>query len=144
MDSPTALLRHLVATVRYRADKMILDAGAEFAQARVAESVRTPIEILAHMSDLYDWALRQANGSAQWVPIAPTNWDAEIARFHSALDAFDARLSSAEPIAAPIERLVQGPVADSLTHVGQLAMLRRCAGAPIKHENYFKATISAS
>src|SRR2546426_11302508 len=35
---------------------------------------------------------------------------------------------------------LQGPIADALTHIGQIAM-RRLAGAPIKGESYFAAEI---
>jgi len=149
MESPThadgarALLRHAVATVRYRGNKSLRDATPEFADFRIAESVRTPVELLAHIGDLFDWALRLSHGTQQWTEAAPLAWEEEIARFHRVLDEFDARLDSTEPMSAPIERLLQGPVADALTHVGQLATLRRLAGSPIKSENYFKANITA-
>jgi len=142
-DPMRELLRHTVATVRYRANKSLRDAAPEFATFRAAESVRTPVEIVAHIGDLFDWALRLSHGSSQWTQATPLAWDEELARFHRVLDDFDERLESAEPMSAPIERLMQGPVADALTHVGQLATLRRLAGAPIKSENYFKAPIAA-
>jgi len=142
-DTPRSLLRHAVATVRYRGNKVLRETGPEFAGFRIAESVRTPAELLAHIGDLFDWALRLSHGTPQWTEATPLAWDQEIARFHRALDQFDARLDSPEPLSAPVERLLQGPVADALTHVGQLAILRRLAGTPIKPENYFKASISA-
>ena len=141
-DTARSLLRHVLATLRYRADKMVRDATPEFADFRIADSVRTPVEILAHIGDLFDWALRLSRGTSQWTEAKPLAWNEEVARFHRVLDEFDARLASDEPMAAAVERLLQGPVADALTHVGQLAMLRRLAGAPIRSENYFKATIA--
>jgi hypothetical protein len=140
-DPARALLRHAVATVRYRGNKFVRDAGPEFASFRIADSVRTPVEILSHIGDLFDWALRLSHGTSQWTDAKPLPWDDEIDRFHRVLDEFDARLDSTEPISAPVERLMQGPVADALTHVGQLATLRRLAGSPTKSENYFKAEI---
>ena len=142
VDPLRTLLRHTVATVRYRASKALRDAGPEFADFRVAETVRTPVEILSHIGDLFDWALRLAHGSSQWIEAKPLPWNEELERFHRVLDEFDARLESPEQISASVERLMQGPVADSLTHVGQLATLRRLAGSPIKSENYFKAAIT--
>ena len=109
---------------------------------RIAETVRTPVEILAHIGDLFDWALRLSQGTSQWTEAKPLAWVDEVARFHRVLDEFDQRLDSAEAMSAPVERLLQGPVADALTHVGQLATLRRLAGSPIKSENYFKASIA--
>jgi hypothetical protein len=143
VDPARSLLRHAVATVRYRGNKSLRDIGPEFAQFRISESVRTPVEILTHIGDLFDWALRLSHGTSQWTEAAPLPWDEEVARFHRVLDDFDARLDSAESISASVERLMQGPVADALTHVGQLATLRRLAGSPIKSENYFKADITA-
>lgn len=140
-DTARSLLRHAVATVRYRGNKVIREVAPEFAAFRIAETVRTPVGILAHIGDLFDWALRLSHGTPQWTEAKPLPWDEEVARFHRVLDEFDARLDSEEPMSAPVERLLQGPVADALTHVGQLATLRRLAGAPIKSENYFKASI---
>ena len=141
VDTAHSMLRHAVATVRYRGNKVLREATPEFAQFRIAETVRTPVEILAHVGDLFEWALRLSHGTPQWTEAKPLAWDEEVARFHRVLDDFAARLDSNEPLSAPVERLLQGPVADALTHVGQLAILRRMAGTPIKPENYFKASI---
>ena len=135
-------MRHAVATVRYRGNKSLRDAAPDFAHFRIGESVRTPVEILAHIGDLFDWSLRLSHGTSQWTEAAPLPWDEEVARFHRVLDEFDARLDSTEPMSASIERLLQGPVADAMSHVGQLAMLRHVAGSPIKPENFFKANIA--
>src|SRR4051794_16182420 len=124
-DAARALLRHAVATVRYRGNKSLRDISPEFAHFRIGESVRTPLELLAHIGDLFDWALRLSHGTSHWTEAVPLPWDEEVARFHRVLDEFDTRLDSAEPMSAPIERLLQGPVADAMTHVGQLATLRR-------------------
>ena len=141
-DPARAMLRHAVATVRYRGDKTLREASPDFAGFRISETLRTPLEILAHIGDLFDWAVRLSSGTSQWTEATPLAWDEEVARFHRVLDEFDAQLDSTEALVAPVERLLQGPVAVALTHVGQLAMLRRLAGAPIKPENYFKATIN--
>jgi hypothetical protein len=138
-DPKRELLRHTVATLAYRGGKTVRDAPAEF--AAFAGAGRTPAQILAHVGDLLDWALSMANGSRQWHESQTLPWEQEAPRFFAALKAFDDYLASAEPLQAPVERLFQGPVADALTHVGQLAMLRRLAGAPIVGENYFAADI---
>ncbi|HUK15340.1 MAG TPA: hypothetical protein VLW65_02955 [Bryobacteraceae bacterium] len=136
------LLRHTLATVAYRAGKALAGAPPEFAAFRLDETSRAPVEILAHMGDLFDWALSIANGHERWHNSTPLPWGAEVARFFAALEAFDARLAQPEAPAAPAERLFQGPIADALTHVGQLAMLRRVAGCRIGGENYFVAAIA--
>ena len=135
-----ALLRHTVATLAYRAAKAVRDAPPEFANYPGAG--RTPVQILAHMGDLFDWALGLADGRHDWHNFTPQPWDQEVARFFAALNAFDQRLASGAPLANSAERLFQGPIADALTHTGQIAMLRRLAGCPMKGENYFKAQIS--
>ena len=137
------LLRHTVATLAYRGGKAIANAPEGFNQFRVANGSRTPEQILAHIGDLLDWALSIAIGKQTWHNSTPLPWDQETARFFTALEAFDSYLASDEPLGAPEEKLFQGPVADALTHVGQIAMLRRIAGGPVKGENYYVAQIDA-
>ncbi len=134
-------LRHTVATLAYRGGKAIRGAPPEFAGFRAAPGTRTPIEILAHIGDLLDWALKLADGKYEWHSSAPLPWDREVARFFAALKALDERLAASEPLGSSAESLFQGPVADALTHVGQIAMLRRMAGSPVRGENYFRANI---
>jgi len=135
------LLRHTVATVAYRGCKTVRDVPAKFAAFKTAESARTPGQILAHIGDLYDWALSVARGAEKWHNSPPLEWEKEKERFFAAVKKFDEYLASNEQLHAPVEKLFQGPVADSLTHIGQLAMLRRLAGHPIKGENYAVAEI---
>lgn len=135
------MLRHSLATLAYRARKALRGAPAEFAQFRAAPGSRTPAEILAHMADLFDWALTLADGNHVWRDSPPLDWDAAMDRFFTTLEAFDRRLASQRALAAAPEKLFQGPIADALTHVGQIAMLRRMAGCPCRGENYFAAKI---
>lgn len=141
-DGKSLPLRHAVATLAYRANKALRGAPPEFAGYCAGESTRTPAQILAHMGDLLDWALCLADGRHEWHDSAPLAWEQGTARFYAALEAFDQRLSSPAPLACSAEGLFQGPVADSLTHVGQIAMLRCLAGCPMRGENYFKAEIA--
>ncbi len=142
MDPHVAMLRHAVATVAYRGGKALRGAPAGFAGFRVTESARTPGEILAHIGDLFDWSLSLAQGRHEWNSSTPLPWDEEVKRFHRTLGAFDGYLASGLPLGCPVEKLLQAPVADALTHIGQIALLRRAAGAPIRGENYFKAEIT--
>lgn len=135
------LLRHALAVLAYRGAKPLRGAPASFAGFDTGGG-HTPLVILAHISDLMDWALSHARGEGRWNSAAPGTWDAEVARFHAALAALDATLASDAPIRAEIPRLFQGPIDDALTHVGQLMMLRRMAGAPVYGENYFAADIA--
>jgi hypothetical protein len=134
-----ALLRHAVATLAYRAGKAVRGAPPEFAD--FAGAGRAPVQILAHMGDLFDWALLLADGRHEWHNAVPLPWDQEVARFFSTLAAFDRRLATGAKLGHSAESLFQGPVADALTHTGQIAMLRRLAGCPMKGENYFQAEI---
>jgi hypothetical protein len=141
--SARAMLRHSVATLAYRAGKAVRDAPPGFAKFRGAEGTRAAGEILAHIGDLLDWALQLARGEHVWSEAPPGPWDQEVARLFAGLAAIDNHLASQAPLGASAETLFQGPVADALTHVGQLALLRRMAGAPVRGENYFKADIAA-
>ncbi|HTK29364.1 MAG TPA: hypothetical protein VL309_07425 [Vicinamibacterales bacterium] len=143
MDEKRHLLRHTLATVAYRGAKAIRGAPASFATFAISESSRPPARILSHLGDLFDWALSQARGAEAWTDSAPLAWDEEAARFFAAVERLDAYLASDQPLAVTPERLFQGAIADALTHVGQLAMLRRAAGAPIRGENYSRAHIEA-
>jgi hypothetical protein len=143
MDPKRELLRHAVATVAYRGGKAVRGAPDSFATYSPDGSPRTPSKILAHIGDLFDWALAQAKGAEAWTDSTPHEWPLEIERFHGSLQRFDDYLASDAPLAAPPERIFQGAIADALTHVGQLAMLRRLAGTKISGENYARADIVA-
>jgi hypothetical protein len=140
-DSAVSMLRHTVATLAYRAAKVLRDAPAEFAHFRASETTRTPEQILAHMGDLFDWALALADGRHVWHDSTALPWDEEVVRFFDAVKAFDQRLASGAPLGNNAGKLFSGPVADALAHTGQLAMLRRMFGSPVRGENYFKADI---
>jgi len=141
-DGKTALLRHTVATLAYRGGKALRNAPAEFTEFRAGATTRTPAQILAHIGDLLDWALSLADGREAWRDSPPLAWEQGTARFLAALEAFDSRLASDVPLACPAEGLFQGPIADCLTHIGQIAMLRRLVGCPVRGENYLKAEIA--
>ena len=140
-DPARQLLRHTVATVAYRGGKALRGAPDSFAQYGAPE--KSALQILAHIGDLYDWALSKAKGQEKWNNATPLPWPDEIARFHKALAAFDDYLASDQPLHASVENLFQGPIADSLTHIGQLAMMRRFAGCKMSGENYAVADIKA-
>jgi hypothetical protein len=132
-----------VATLAYRGGKAVRGAPEGFGGFVAGAGLRTPLEILAHVGDLLDWALSMASGAQRWNDSKPLAWDEEDARFFKGLEEFDAYLASDAPLAVTVEGLFQGPVADALTHVGQIALLRRMAGAPVRGENYFMAEIVA-
>lgn len=136
-----SLLRHTVATLAYRAGKAMRGAPAEFATFQTSPPGRTPGAILAHMADLFDWAVTLADGKQAWRDSPALDWEAGVARFFASLEAFDRRLASGAPLAVSPEKLFQAPIADALTHTGQIAMLRRLAGCPAKSENYFVASV---
>src|SRR6266576_7234974 len=143
LDTKREMLRHTVATLAYRGAKALRGAPETFASFHASETTRTPAQILAHVGDLLDWALSIAKGAEAWNNSESLPWDQEVARFHRTLESFDNYLGSDAELSATCERLFQGPIADALTHVGQLTMLRRIAGAPIKGENYSRAKIEA-
>lgn len=138
-----ALLRHTLATLAYRGGKAVRGAPDSFGAFHLAATSRTPVQILAHIGDLLDWALSLARGAEAWHGSPPRAWPDEVSRFFDALERLDAQLASQPLAKVSVEQLFQGPIADALTHVGQLALLRRLAGAPIRGENYLRAGIAA-
>ncbi len=141
MDEKRELLRHTLATVAYRAARALQGAPAHF--AGFAGAGRMPVQILSHMGDLFDWALTAAMGEARWHATQPRAWAEEQHRFFESLQTLDAFLATGGPLHASAEQLMQGPVADALTHVGQLAMLRRLSGSPTPGESFYEAAIKA-
>jgi hypothetical protein len=141
MANPNVSLRHTLATLAYRGARAVRNAPNDFGDFQAGPSSRKAGRILAHVGDLMDWGLSLANGKQAWKDSDPLPWDQEVARFFKAMDALDQRLASPEPIACKPEKLFQGPIADALTHIGQIAMLRGLAGYPIGGENYSVAGI---
>jgi hypothetical protein len=135
-------LRHTLAIVAYRAGRTIEGAPRTLSGCRAGEGSRSAGEILAHIGDVLDWALSLARGEEQWNDSAPLEWPEETARFYRTLKALDDYIASGAELRTPAARIFQGAVADALTHVGQLALLRRLAGAPIVSENYSEAPIA--
>ena len=137
------LLRHALATLAYRGGKAVRGAPDAFGAFHLAATSRTPVQILAHIGDLLDWALSVARGQETWHESPPLAWPDEVSRFYEGLARLDAQLAAQDPAGATLEQLFQGPIADALTHVGQLTLLRRLAGSPVRGENYMRAEISA-
>jgi hypothetical protein len=136
-------LRHAVATVAYRASKSLRDAPEAFADFRAGPASRSAVEILAHLGDLFAWARSMSLGDPKWSGVPARSWTEERDRFFAALRAFDDVLASSDPVHYDLTRLFQGPVADALTHVGQIALLRGLHGAPVKGESYNRADVVA-
>ena len=143
MSETRRFLRHATAVIAYRGAKTLRGAPPEFAHFKASPTTRTPLEILAHIGDLLEISAARLRGPAQWRPVTPDTWERQTARFHAALASIDEALASDRPIEVSLETWYQGPFADALTHVGQLAMLRRMSGAPMKGEAYFYAPIEA-
>lgn len=78
-DSTGEMLRHTLATVAYRGGKALRNAPGGFGDVRIGDTTRTPAQILAHMGDLFDWALRMAKGTEAWRDSEPCPWEQEFA-----------------------------------------------------------------
>lgn len=139
------ILRHYVATLSYRASKAIDEVPSGFPTFAAGSGVRSPLEILSHMGDVLTFTLRRLLGddSIPGEPATANSWDDEVARFRSLLREISAALDTMSSEQSGLEEgLLQGPFSDVMCHIGQLSMLRRMAGAPIKGENFFEADIS--
>jgi hypothetical protein len=141
IDLKKEFVRHLLAALAFRAGVAVSGAPADFADFRIGETARTPVELLAHLGDLMEGSLHLMKGEFVYLNSAPLAWKDEAARFFSAVKEFDSYLASEAPLNQPLEKIAQGPLADALTHVGQIIMLRRAAGAPVRAESYFEAEI---
>lgn len=142
MDRDRALLRHFLAAIAYRTQKALRGAPESFAGFSAGQRVRTPVEIVRHMASLMGYTRTLFVGGSYPVNPEPLpSFKDEIARFHEMVQAVGELLSSDTPLSISTEQLLQGPFADVMTHVGQLAMLRRLADAPVPPENFIYADI---
>jgi hypothetical protein len=142
MDDPELRLpRQLTATLAYRAAKVLRDLPPSFAAFSCGDSTRTSVRIVAHMGDLMAWGVTIANGDIKWHAGGSDDWDREVARFFDGLAALDRALAADGPFKGSVDKLIQGPLADALTHVGQIALLRGMAGVPVRPESYARAKI---
>jgi hypothetical protein len=136
-----AVVRHLVATLAYRAAKVLRDVPPGFDTATLGPTVRRPVQIVGHMADLMAWGVSQARGKTVWKAEAGEDWEVEVRRFFDGLATLDGVLAADGPFEGSLEPIIQGPLADALTHVGQLAMLRGMSGAAVRPESYARAEI---
>ncbi|GIQ69602.1 hypothetical protein XYCOK13_24260 [Xylanibacillus composti] len=134
-------VQHLLAVLAYRCAKCLQSAPSGYGDFQAGNGVKSPREILAHISDLMDFASHLATG--QSASIKADSWETEVERFFKTMEHADRQLASAALDDSKAQQLLQGPLSDALTHVGQLAMLRRLAGSPIAAENFMKADITA-
>jgi len=136
-------LRHALATLAYRAEKVLRDYPQAGVGQRLAPTMRTPLELVAHLADLMEWGESLAHGESRWNAGPAGDWNAACERFFRGLAALDRALAEADPRSRPPGQIFQGPVADALTHVGQLALLRGALGSAVRPESYARAEIEA-
>lgn len=141
-DPAIVTLRQMAATLGYRAAKVLRDAPANFGTTSFGDATRQPVKILAHMGDLMTWGVSIAKGGYEWKPAGGDDWTTEVDRFFNGLAELDAAIAVDGEFPGDINKLIQGPIADALTHVGQLAMLRGMMKAPVKPESYARAVIT--
>jgi hypothetical protein len=143
-DPERALLLHVLGAIAYRTQKAVRSAPREYAGFAAGNQVRTPVEILRHMTSLMGYTRTLfVGGSYPRKPTPLPDWSDEVARFHEMLEAVADVVTEAESLPVSAAELLQGPLADTLTHVGQLALLRRLAGSPVPPESFIHADIQA-
>src|SRR5262245_62039467 len=141
MHTSSSVLRHLVGTLAYRAAKAVRDVPADFALASFGPATRRPVLIVAHLADLMSWAITMTQNDVKWKADGTDDWDKEVKRFFAGLFILDRMLEERTLDDTVVEQLIQGPLSDALTHVGQLAILRGLAGDPLKPESFARAEI---
>jgi len=143
MDEKRHMLKHFLAALAYRTQKALKGAPADFSDFRAAPGLRTPHELLRHMTSVLGYARTNLIGGT-YRPTRLPRFEDEVARFHEMLQALGVELERGTPFQdTTSERMLQGPLSDAMTHAGQLAMLRRLAGSPIPPENFIEADIDS-
>lgn len=142
MDDKRKMLRHFLAALAYRTQKALRGAPADFGEFRAGGEVRTPSELVRHMTSVLGYARTFFIGGQYW-PEPMASLAEEVARFHDTLEDLGSYLDSDTPMnGISEEQLLQGPFSDAMTHAGQLAILRRLAGDPVAPENFIFAEIT--
>jgi hypothetical protein len=136
------LLRQMLATLAYRANKAVTAAPNGFGDASAGGGTRSALVVISHMADLMEWGTSVARDQSVWRDGSPSSWDGEVNRFFAGLEALDRQLASSAISKSAGDKLIQGPIADALTHLGQIGILRRIAGSPVRGESYARATIT--
>jgi hypothetical protein len=142
MDRDRELLRHFLAAIAYRTQKALRDAPEHYASFSAGNRARTPTEMIRHMTSLMGYVRTFFEGGTYKPEPLPSFKD-EVERFHRMVVEVGKLLASDANCSITTDQLLQGPFADAMTHVGQLAMLRRLADAPIAPENFIYADIRA-
>lgn len=143
MTAEQKLLKHFLAAIAYRTQKALRGAPESFADFRAGSNVRTPHELVWHMTGVLGYARTFFRGG-MWQPDKLAAFAEEVERFHHVLEDLGAMLEKEPPTSEiSMEQLLQGPLADAMTHAGQLALLRRLAGSPVPPENFVRASIDA-
>jgi hypothetical protein len=143
MSDKRALLRHFLAAITYRTQKALRDAPDSFGSFRVAPKVRTPHELIHHMDSLMGYARTFFTGG-EYRQEMLSEFSAEILRLHATLEDLARHLETDTPLQGITpERMLQGPLADAMTHAGQIALLRRLAASPVPPENFIYADVRA-
>lgn len=138
----TQLLRHTLATLAYRANRVLADAPEGFGDFDAGQGVMTPRKMVNHMSMILAYAKSRLTGEEFQRPTEVDDWSMEVDRFYETVSALDkAAEAGFRADGEMVLRMLQGPILDALTHVGQLSLLRRLAGSPTPKDNYIKAQI---
>jgi len=144
MNRDRELLRHFLAAIAYRTQKALRGAPSHYPTFSAGNRVRTPAELIGHMTSLMGYVHTLFHGGTYPVKPDPLpSFKEEVDRFHDMIEAVGELLASDAPCSITTEQLLQGPFADTMTHVGQLAMLRRLANSPVPPENFIYADIRA-
>lgn len=136
-------LRHTLATIAYRFQKSVSVAGKGFAGFSLGKGSRNTTEIIHHIYHVLWWT-RVFVQEERFINEKPEklSFALEIKRVNSELAVLDKVFSETALGMDFSKRLLQGPLSDVLTHIGQLSMLSRLNGHPIKGEDFSSAEIS--
>jgi hypothetical protein len=136
MQEKRELLRYFLAAIAYRAQKALWDAPPGFKHFRAAPGVRTPHQLVCHITNVLGYGRTYFVGGT-FSSRVPTDWAEDLKALHEMLEDLGEHLLTGSSLRATTEeRLLQAPLSDAMTHVGQLALLRRLAGSPVRPENF--------
>ncbi len=141
MNQNSHFIQHFLKVLSYRFEKAIHNAAESYPKHASGHGIRTPLELLGHMNGVLEFAISSLKNQPRR-NIPEQSWQEQITLYYEKLKELNQLMQENSFDTDTLERILQGPLADAMTHIGQLAMMRRLANSAIAGENYFAADMS--
>jgi hypothetical protein len=142
MTDKRYMLCHFLASIAYHLQKALRNAPTGFPTFRVSPTSRTPQELVKHIDSVLGYARICFLGGKYTNTLLDT-MEQQVQQVHQTIESLAALIAEGKPmLEITEEQLLQGPLSDSMTHIGQISYLRRLYGSAVQSEDFIYAKIS--